>query len=384
MRRSDVLLALMLVTPVSGQGIELRTSADLEQLRNNGNHYQLMKPITGLGTWQPIEGFYGILDGNNYVIGGYQVASTDLGGLFAALNGATIRNLTLLAPVVRGRVVGALAGSARNSNIDTVEVLRANLQALEHAGGLVGSVEGGVARRVLIRYGTVEGNRQSSGKSITLTGANGTNGMDFNGGPAGNGTRLADGYFAGGVFGRVHGSPSSIEQAIVLAEIEAGAGVVYDKGDVHLDGGNGDYGGMSSCRLSAGVRRCFVKSLPGTLDCSNTDVYTTPALQEACRMTQNNPEPVAYCGPDRSGDCAEQGGVGGLGGVGHTGGHGGGGGGLVGVLDGMLTVTDSLFEGTVVSGRGQAGLPGGGRGKRGGGRRPARQSCPSLRPGHWR
>ena len=66
--------------------------------------------------WEPIgitdnnTGFQGILEGNNYTISGVYVNDGSAVGLFSIINGATIRNLSLVDTYVKGTYPGGLAG----------------------------------------------------------------------------------------------------------------------------------------------------------------------------------------------------------------------------------------------------------------------------------
>jgi hypothetical protein len=158
--------------------IEIGSAEDLAKIGNpaypayalDGN-YRLVKNIQLTGTWTPIGSaetpFTGIFDGNGCVINGMNVTTsvgaTGAAGLFAAVEGAQIKDLVLTDATIsitdqaegasNTGYVGILAGRATRSAItgvvvnaqklavSSITVNNAQANAVVYAGGIAGYVE---------------------------------------------------------------------------------------------------------------------------------------------------------------------------------------------------------------------------------------------------
>lgn len=121
-----------------------------------GKWFKLTNDITLTGSWTPISGFCGNLDGGNKRISGLNVEAESEAGLFgsigASLSPATVKNLTISGSfkTTKGGKAGALAASA-SATLDnvyavnvTVHTQQTNATTFEPytagtAGGIVGS-----------------------------------------------------------------------------------------------------------------------------------------------------------------------------------------------------------------------------------------------------
>lgn len=120
--------------------------------------YELLNDVMLSTSFQPIgfdaiqnewTGFNGFFEGNNHTIVGSNFAyETENAGLFASLNGATVRNLTLKNFDISGSYsnAGVLAGSANNAVVNNVRVKNSKINNAKIEGvtaGLIGSVSNG-------------------------------------------------------------------------------------------------------------------------------------------------------------------------------------------------------------------------------------------------
>ena len=127
--------------------------------QNDGgcNGYELTASINlssfNGGNWTPIgsssDEFTAIFDGNNNQISNLTITgNNDYVGLFAALENATISNLSLATVnIAGGSFVGALVGSATNSTLSNIELIGGESQTEistngANVGGLAGSFSG--------------------------------------------------------------------------------------------------------------------------------------------------------------------------------------------------------------------------------------------------
>ncbi|MDX1901589.1 MAG: filamentous hemagglutinin N-terminal domain-containing protein [Gammaproteobacteria bacterium] len=105
--------------------------------------------------------FTGTLEGNNYFISSLYInrPSTNEVGLFAASDGATISNLTLLSPTVTGNdYTAALIGLLDNtSSVSNVGILNAKIIGASNVGGLVGVPDNGTSISTSFTTGTISG-----------------------------------------------------------------------------------------------------------------------------------------------------------------------------------------------------------------------------------
>jgi len=159
----------------------------------SGNHFKLMDDINlDSAPWTPIGNggrssssvsgnkFSGTFDGNGKTISGLNVNvsaennddARDLAsaGLFGAIEGATIKNLTLASPTVasNGNNTGALVGLMKGGTITGVTVTSASVTSNEAAGGIVGrmmgtGIAGGEGADGCTVSGTVSGKKSVGG-----------------------------------------------------------------------------------------------------------------------------------------------------------------------------------------------------------------------------
>lgn len=227
----------------SGSGTEsdpylILEASDLDQVRNfldqSGVYFKVMynidltnwindnNPSEG---WQPIgvdaAKFKGVLDGNGKTISGIMInrPSTGFIGFFGALDGATVKNLTLKGSTVKGDVnTGTLSGYANNATISGINVQFSSVTGSERAGGLIGNAGAGkntissctIATAVggqYINHGGVVGINKGT---LTLTSVKATgnvSGTESVGGLVGNSSTLTakDCAYIGNVTGTNHG-----------------------------------------------------------------------------------------------------------------------------------------------------------------------------------
>ena len=148
---------------------------DVEQLQaidtNLSGNYALRNSIdaTSTSSWNNNEGFKqigtdgnefkGNFDGLDYNIFGLTInrAYEDNVGLFGAVDGANINNVTLVGGSITGKDnVGAIVGSANNTTLTNV-VNSAAVSGKSNVGGIVGSADGTTVENA-INTGTIEGN----------------------------------------------------------------------------------------------------------------------------------------------------------------------------------------------------------------------------------
>ncbi len=123
------------------------------QCRPQCRGYELTRDIILDAHWIPIGSvdrpYTGLLVGNGYAIKGLTINSSshDYVGLFAAIEGATIRNLTIHSPQINGKsYTGALTGKAHNAVVQSIALIGApgseDVRGYgKNVGGLAGVVE---------------------------------------------------------------------------------------------------------------------------------------------------------------------------------------------------------------------------------------------------
>ena len=163
---------------------EIRTAAELQAVVP-GYVYELKNDIDLLGlTWNPINNFYGIFEGNNYTIKNFNLVQTYVYdqealnvGFFNRINGGIIRNLhftevNIILSITNTTSqwvdanVGVLAGITREyTEIENVSV-QGNLSVTSTAnislGGLIGNTEKTTLKKVSTNV-TIEGNGRIGG-----------------------------------------------------------------------------------------------------------------------------------------------------------------------------------------------------------------------------
>ena len=108
--------------------------------------FAVMNDITDCGSWTPLTGFSGTLDGRNHTISNITInsaSSNDQAMFSTTANGATIQNLTVASEAVTGhnRVAGLVASVNGTLTVNHVSV-DATIVANSYAGGLIAQVVG--------------------------------------------------------------------------------------------------------------------------------------------------------------------------------------------------------------------------------------------------
>ncbi len=131
---------------------------DLSKIGINGGydvskHFLVTSDIALAGSFRPIGAndtpinFTGVFDGNGHSISNITVADKQNSGLFNALSGATVKNLTLRnVNISKSTVAGALAATISNSTIERVGVVGGKIE-----GSTVGSLAGEVKNSKVTR-----------------------------------------------------------------------------------------------------------------------------------------------------------------------------------------------------------------------------------------
>lgn len=150
-------------TPYSGTGVRiyrLTLFEHLASLLDDGAQYELACDLTPkrpeLAGMHIYTSFTGTIDGRGHAI---HAPSLSYGGVFQELNGAAIRNLTIVAPV--DVTAATIAQTAINSTLTDVTILGAAVTCTDSCAGIVASAENTTFERV-----TFTG-------SVTATGPNG-------------------------------------------------------------------------------------------------------------------------------------------------------------------------------------------------------------------
>lgn len=133
----------------SGDPFLIETQADLMAVSTcntaagGAAHFAQTTNIVLQGDWVPLGIFDGSYDGNDFSISGLNINNTSQGlaGLFSQLDGATVRNLTILANDLIGQsYAGIVAGHADNAVIDNVRAKNTGIMnVIQGAGCLLGS-----------------------------------------------------------------------------------------------------------------------------------------------------------------------------------------------------------------------------------------------------
>ena len=129
-----------------------------------------------LKNFEPINGFKGTFDGNNYTIYGLYIESTKSNvGFFSTTSGAQIKNLNISGAYVKGASnVGGVVGNGL-ATISNCSMEGKIVGTGSYLGGFVGtpSSEGGLKVQNCINYAEVNGNATGTG-GITGRGVRGT------------------------------------------------------------------------------------------------------------------------------------------------------------------------------------------------------------------
>lgn len=119
------------------------TVSDLQGLANQSGNYKLVNDIDVSGSqWSPIEGFSGLLEGDNYSIQGLTMSGNKENiGLFSTLKG-TVRNLKVTSVNITGTGDAGTAGALCGTNEGTISNVSAsgtiNAPYYNNVGGVAG------------------------------------------------------------------------------------------------------------------------------------------------------------------------------------------------------------------------------------------------------
>ena len=270
LRKALIVLALVVAVAVpvcamSGSGTSsdpytVANLADLKMVANNPAAYYkqtenivindpslfefesgVIAAANGAEEWTPIENFTGTFDGNNkYITGLYVTDENANGGLFAEINGGTVKSLNMdFALVESDEYAGVLAGKVDGTA--TVElctssgsVIGKTTKSMNTAGGLVGFVGKNATVTTSASYATVTGATSYSANVGGLVGIN-------------HGTITGCGYL-----GKVNGTATYYDAAI-------GGIAGYNTGDIDNCRNAGDIAGEST----ANVNDCYVGGIVG-------------------------------------------------------------------------------------------------------------------------
>lgn len=137
----------------AGDPYQVTTSAQLAAIRTTDcldEHFVLGDDIALSGSWNPIgtngAPFIGSFDGNDHAITGMAVTGGSFQGMFGAVSGSAISNLTLSGTVsASGPYVGMLSGAATNSDFMSVSIaatVSATYSGIAFVGGMIGNGTG--------------------------------------------------------------------------------------------------------------------------------------------------------------------------------------------------------------------------------------------------
>ncbi len=119
------------------------------------NAFSVSSALTPIGSVRSANAFMGTFDGGGHAISGIVINTVtgepDYAGLFASLNGATIKNLVLDSPSVTGaNYAGVVAGRAINTSFENIFVTGGTVTANNYGGGLAGSLSGGLTENIFL------------------------------------------------------------------------------------------------------------------------------------------------------------------------------------------------------------------------------------------
>ena len=244
------------IVPCTGSDpfIQIRTAAELSTMLRHGK-YRLCADIQLAPDWRSIDLFQGEFDGNGFAIHGINRDLLDQGvyelpgGIFGALRGARVTNLSLTGGTLRmngacgllaawagdsiiegvsadGMVdcadsCGLLVGRSRRSTIDRADV-SGELRCAGAAGGVVGEAQESLLSDLSVRLGA--GSLQATDAAGGIVGVLSGGALlrtYFSG-------RIRGGSSAGGIVGRAISAENSaltdlgnIEQSVALGELDS-------------------------------------------------------------------------------------------------------------------------------------------------------------------
>lgn len=134
----------------SADPYRIYTKYQLEHIRNYADKcFVLCENIEYNGAWTPIgasleqdDMFSGVFDGGGHSITGITVNSSEYAGIFAVLNGGTVKNLSVSANVNSESYAGIIAGESRGGTIESCTVTGVVSVDKNIAGGIAGKNDG--------------------------------------------------------------------------------------------------------------------------------------------------------------------------------------------------------------------------------------------------
>ncbi len=126
------------------------TKYQLEHIRNYPDRcFLLCNDIDYSGSWVPVglsleqdDMFSGTFDGGGHNITGIKVNGGERAGIFAVLNGGTVKNLSVSAEIKCDSYAGIIAGESKGGNIENCTVSGIVSADKSIAGGIVGKNDG--------------------------------------------------------------------------------------------------------------------------------------------------------------------------------------------------------------------------------------------------
>ena len=212
---------------------------------NDPSYFEFEKGViatsNGAQTWEPIQNFTGSYDGGNFYITGLYVTEDNAnGGLFAEINGGTVKNLNLDFALIEsddyaGVLAGKIEGAATVEHCMTAgSVIGMTTKSMNTAGGLAGLVGEDATVTNSVSYATVTGATSYSANVGGIVGLN-------------NGTITNCGYL-----GELLGTATYYDAAI-------GGIAGYNSGNIDNCRVAGTVGGEST----AMVNDCYVGGVAG-------------------------------------------------------------------------------------------------------------------------
>ncbi len=156
--------------------------------------------------------FGGILDGNHKKLTGVIASGESYVGLFGALNGATVKDVTLEVEVsVTDGFVGGLAGYVTGKTTVTNVTVEGSVTGLTSVGGILGAVFAGTTIENCVNKATITATAAANANSVAGGIAGGTEGAVAIRGCENHGEVSANGAFVGGITGVFRAGGTIIE-----------------------------------------------------------------------------------------------------------------------------------------------------------------------------
>ena len=132
------------------------TQGQLEQIRQRPTKaYKLGNDIEVVGSWDSIDGFCGILDGDGHKISGIVIGGEgENEGVFSSIENGHVKNLTVSADISGKRNIGIIAGHINDSVIENCVVEGFVSAKTNCTGGICGVNEGTIRSCAAVLYST--------------------------------------------------------------------------------------------------------------------------------------------------------------------------------------------------------------------------------------